>query len=611
METRANHVLVGAFTLLVLACAFGFVWWFAAAGQTSERAIYRVQFQGAVSGLTPGSGVLFNGIRVGDVVNLNFDPQDPAKVVARIEVFENTPIRTDTRARLEMTGLTGGAVIQLTGGSQTAESFPLVTTKSGDPNNAPVLLAESSAFQDILEGARTVLQQAQTTFGDIQGLVGNSRGSVERSLQNVEQFTAALAANSDDLKGFMQNTGVAARQIGNLADNLVPLVTDVQNLVRAVDVNKVDKTMSNAVAFSESLKNAGPQVEKTLTQVAGLAEQLRGSGQRVDDVLKSVQGVVAAVDPAKVAASVDRISSVLQSIDPARVSNSLAAFERTLGSADRTMAAIDPQKIGKVVDDVSAVVATFRQTAPRVDSVAARIDGVLAAINPAKVNASIDRFAAVLDSVDPAKVSSTVDSIERASRNADRVVAAIDADKINRAVEGFTGLATSIDGPTITRAVASFDRALSAIDGDKVRATVDNVSKFADALGRNSGNVDQIIADARGISGRLTGTADKLDGLLEDARKLVGSGEAQGAVADFQKTSQAIRELAIKLDGRTAEISAGITRLSSSGTRDLQGFISDGRRTLNNLDSVLGDIRRNPQQFLFGGKGGVPEYRGR
>jgi phospholipid/cholesterol/gamma-HCH transport system substrate-binding protein len=260
---------------------------------------------------------------------------------------------------------------------------------------------------------------------------------------------------------------------------------------------------------------------------------------------------------------------------------------------------------------VAGLAEQLRGSGLKVDDVLTRVQGIVAAVEPAKVSSAVARFEAVLQSVDPAKVSSTLDSIDKASRNAERVIAAVDAEKINRAVDGFTGLMTSIDGPTINRTVASLDRAISAVDGDKVRATVDNVNKFAEALGRNSQNVDQIIADARGISGRLTGTADKLDALLDDARKLVGSGEAQGAIADFQKTSQAIRELAIKLDGRTAEISAGITRLSSSGTRDLQGFISDGRRTLNNLDSVLGDIRRNPQQFLFGGRGGVPEYRGR
>ena len=72
-----------------------------------------------------------------------------------------------------------------------------------------------------------------------------------------------------------------------------------------------------------------------------------------------------------------------------------------------------------------------------------------------------------------------------------------------------------------------------------------------------------------------------------------------------------VSELALKLDGRTAEITAGINRLSSSGVRDLQGFVADGRRTLNNLDSVISDLKRNPKQFLFGGNPGAPEYRGR
>ncbi|GLK75825.1 organic solvent ABC transporter substrate-binding protein [Methylopila jiangsuensis] len=526
METRANHALVGAFTLLVLAAAAMFVWWFTSAGQERTRAIYRVQFQGAVSGLTPGSGVLFNGIRVGDVTNLNFDPQDPGKVVARIEVFTNTPIRKDTKARLEITGLTGGSVVQLTGGSQSAEPLPKVTTTSGDPNNAPVIVAEPSAFQDILEGTRSVLEKAQITFADIQGLIGNSRGSVERSLQNVEQFTAALAANSDDLKSFMQNTGVAARQIGALAENLVPLVTDVQNLVRAVDVNKVDATMSNVVAFSQALKDGAPQVQKALGDVAALAEELRKSGTRVDGILAGVQTMITSIDSAK-------------------------------------------------------------------------------------VSASVDRFAAILDSIDPNKVTNTLNSVESAARNADRAIAAIDADKINRAVDGFTGLATSIDAQTINRTVASADRILSAIDGEKVRAAVDNVGAFTAALGRNSQTVDQIMADARQISGRLTGTADRLDAVIADAQRVVGSDQTQGAIADFQKTSEAIRQLALKLDGRTADISASVNKLSSSGVRDLQGFAADGRRTLGELERVLRSLERNPRQFLFGGSGGVPEYRGR
>ena len=49
METRANYVLIGAFTLAVVAAAFGFVYWFSNLGDHGVRDTYRVAFDGTVS----------------------------------------------------------------------------------------------------------------------------------------------------------------------------------------------------------------------------------------------------------------------------------------------------------------------------------------------------------------------------------------------------------------------------------------------------------------------------------------------------------------------------------------------------------------------------------
>ena len=43
METRANYVLIGVFTLAVVVGVFGFVYWFQNIGGTGERAFYRVR----------------------------------------------------------------------------------------------------------------------------------------------------------------------------------------------------------------------------------------------------------------------------------------------------------------------------------------------------------------------------------------------------------------------------------------------------------------------------------------------------------------------------------------------------------------------------------------
>lgn len=44
METRANYILIGAFTLAVILAAFGFVFWFSGPNKTAARRGYDVVF---------------------------------------------------------------------------------------------------------------------------------------------------------------------------------------------------------------------------------------------------------------------------------------------------------------------------------------------------------------------------------------------------------------------------------------------------------------------------------------------------------------------------------------------------------------------------------------
>ena len=47
-----------------------------------------------------------DGLRVGEVTSIDIMPSDPGKVVATIEVDRKTPMKTDTKARLESLGAT-------------------------------------------------------------------------------------------------------------------------------------------------------------------------------------------------------------------------------------------------------------------------------------------------------------------------------------------------------------------------------------------------------------------------------------------------------------------------------------------------------------------------
>ena len=94
MEKKANYALIGLFTVLVIASAFGFVFWFQNLGTKKTRIAYRIVFEGSTVGLRVGANVNFNGIRIGEVDSVRID--DPQHIVALVSVERKAPVRKDT-----------------------------------------------------------------------------------------------------------------------------------------------------------------------------------------------------------------------------------------------------------------------------------------------------------------------------------------------------------------------------------------------------------------------------------------------------------------------------------------------------------------------------------
>ena len=209
METRANFVLIGSFTLAVIAAAFGFVLWFQSLHTTKARSPLRIVFEGSASGLRNGGSVNFNGIRVGEVVSVKLD--DPRRVVALAMVENAAPIRKDTLVGLEFQGLTGVAAISLKGGEVAAPPIPL------DEDGVPILTADSARLQDVTESVRATLQ-------NVNRVVAENQVAVKNTLQNVETFTASLARNAGKIDDVVQKfSEVMSKADGVMAktDNLM------------------------------------------------------------------------------------------------------------------------------------------------------------------------------------------------------------------------------------------------------------------------------------------------------------------------------------------------------------------------------------------------------
>lgn len=262
METRANYILIGCFTLAVILGAFGFVYWFHHVGGTGERMTYRVMFQGPVGGLRSGASVTFNGIRVGEVTELSLDPKNPKNSVATVSIDANTPVRADTEVSLDSQGLTGIAVLALRGGSTGAA--PL-TEKMGD---APLLTAASSSSQDMMAAARDVARRIDAVLIENQVALRNSLKNIEtftdmlaknseslsKSVRNIESFTDALAKNSEKVDRIMASVDLMMAEKGDVPEAVRAFRTLAENLDKRLEglivdgrrtLNTVDRAVRN------------------------------------------------------------------------------------------------------------------------------------------------------------------------------------------------------------------------------------------------------------------------------------------------------------------------------------------------------------------------------
>jgi phospholipid/cholesterol/gamma-HCH transport system substrate-binding protein len=289
METKANYVLIGTFTLVTAAFLLLFGLWAAKYSSDKDWRMYDVIFDESVTGLTEGGSVLYNGIGVGTVADLRLAPNDPRRVIARVKLRAETPVKTDTRAKLSFTGLTGTAIIQLTGGSPKAQ----LLHGTGD-DDIPVILTESSALQNIAETANRLVARLDQVLSE-----QNIR-NINQTLDNIESATGALADQREDLGAMIVNARIASEKLSAtlettntaIADIDRELVDKLPGLIAKLDstLNRLDSAAGNADKLLS--ENRGPinafaqdglgQLGPTLDELRVLVRDLRKISTRLD-----------------------------------------------------------------------------------------------------------------------------------------------------------------------------------------------------------------------------------------------------------------------------------------------------------------------------------------
>ncbi|WP_439472306.1 MlaD family protein [Brevundimonas sp.] len=289
MERDAHYAAVGIATVALLAALAVFTIWLARLQFNSEYDVYDIVFYGPVRGLSEGGEVHFNGIRVGEVTDLNLDPNKGDQVIARIRIDATTPVRVTSRAQLEPQGITGLNYIQITAGNP---SSAILKTQYPD-NVTPVIQSQPSPIAELLSGSGTVLAQTVDALNRINRVLSDDNvRSFSASLKNIEAVTAELEARKGMLEQLEQALTRANAAVGEYEQLAISTrrVVEGDGAAAVANVNKAAEEAREAVA---SINRSATSLERPLGDFAttGLP-QLQQSIQQLDEATRSLQSLI-------------------------------------------------------------------------------------------------------------------------------------------------------------------------------------------------------------------------------------------------------------------------------------------------------------------------------
>lgn len=252
MKRRRDEVLVGLLLLFAVVTAIGGTIWIARGGLTRNYAMYARFPWGA--GLKNGQQVLLAGVQIGFVDNVALDPN--GTILVTIKVQQQYRIPKGSTATVEPNGIFGDQLIAVKPVLGVKEYLPAndsIPVGTGAPGMSALLTKGDSIALDV----RALTAKARTEF--VEG------GGMAEMRATITQLTKLVT----------QISNVAAVQSAQLTKTQEAL----RHTIAAIDSAKVDSTIKNVRATSESLEKLSRDLKETNTQVQSLiAKANTGTG---------------------------------------------------------------------------------------------------------------------------------------------------------------------------------------------------------------------------------------------------------------------------------------------------------------------------------------------
>jgi len=276
METRANHLWVGAVTLVLLAALAAFIVWIARLGEGKQDE-FDIFYGQSVTGLAKGSQVSFAGVPVGQVTEIALAKDNPEFVRVRIKVGKDVPILVGTQATIQAS-FTGVSTILLDGARKDNPAITCETTAC--PEGRPVIPPGRGGFGEIVANAPLLLERLATLTEQLNTILGpDNQQELAGILRNTNRLTSGMADAAPELSANLKEFRVTMQEFNETLDAAEKLVLTTDSLLNdegkplTRELRATLKSANTALAsLSATLEDTRPAVRQLRTSTLPNAE---------------------------------------------------------------------------------------------------------------------------------------------------------------------------------------------------------------------------------------------------------------------------------------------------------------------------------------------------
>lgn len=572
METKANYVLIGAFTLAGMLGILGFFLWFAQLQLDRQFSYYEVKFS-SVAGLASASDVRFAGLPVGQVVDVRLSPDGDGTVRVRLEVGSEVPVRTSSVATIESQGVTGVSFVGISPGEP---EDPLLRTSS--IVDIPEIEAGRSVLQSLTEDAPQLVEEALRVMQDLSNLASTENiQRVENILANAETASAGLSTALEDFSVVAAAVADFAEDISSFNETLEGLTGRAESLFAAAEgtLTNIDTLIADSRTTLASGTATLDQATSTLSSADSyITDELRQTTTELR------AGIV------EIREQVDQIGTEARGM--------VAEFRKTgeAATARLTEAEATIQATDLMIADLTATLETIDQATVNFDTLVS-VDGTAlvaearAAIRPISEAANADLPALVAD-------------IRSAMDTANRTITEV-GNSLTNATGKVDGLMddASVAVTTVTDTFSRANVTLGAIN-----SALEVGERTLTAAERTFDGADRVINnDIAAITTDLRRTIDGLDQAIAQV-----SADIPEVTADLKAASEAARLAFAEVAQTVAASGQPIRDFSTNALPQFTRLSKEMRDLIANLDQLTRQIQRDPARFFLGGTN-TPAYR--